>query len=569
MFFSITLYVALAVFVIGLIYKCALWFRYNIGDLARDSGAAGRFGAAVRGVFGAIFSAKLGTLIKTFFVDVIFQWRILKEDALRWVMHMCIYAGFMLLFFMHAMQNFISYPLFSEYAATYNPFMFLRNLFGLMVFVGIAIAIYRRVKYRTMRRTTTGMDKYVIVLLAIVMISGVFLEASKIVSYKRFNEMVEEYSSVAGDEEATKPLQAYWQENYGVVFPAHIEANEELLETGKETNETECMGCHSRPGWAFMSFGVAKVIKPFAVALTNAGVQNFFWYIHFLACFVGLAYLPFSKFFHIFSTPVSLLTNSVMDKRAVAEAEPAQVLTRRAMELDACMHCATCSTRCSVGVIFEQIPNANILPSEKLISLKAMASGKKLSDEELRSIAEGSHICTNCFRCTNVCPAGINLQDLWFSIREDLAQRGYPEPFVRARETVTAEYARKSREAGLLRPNGDELRDGLGLSVQAHTFSNCFECQTCTNVCPVVANYEDPLEVLGLLPHQIMHSLGLGLKDEALSSRMVWDCVTCYMCQEHCPQGVQVTDVLYELKNMGYKIVQGGQTVPGSSSNAA
>ena len=124
MFFSITLYVALAVFVIGLIYKCALWFRYNIGDLARDSGASGRFGATVRGVFSTIFSAKLGTLIKTFFVDVIFQWRILKEDALRWVMHMCIYAGFMLLFFMHALQNYISYPLFSEYAATYNPLCF-------------------------------------------------------------------------------------------------------------------------------------------------------------------------------------------------------------------------------------------------------------------------------------------------------------------------------------------------------------------------------------------------------------------------------------------------------------
>ena len=137
--------------------------------------------------------------------------------------------------------------------------MFLRNLFGLMVFVGIAIAIYRRVKYRTMRRTTAGMDKYVIILLAIVMVSGVFLEASKIVSYKRFNEMVEEYSSVAGDEEATKPLQAYWQENFDVVFPTPIEANDEMLETGKETHESDCMGCHSRPGWAFMSFGVAKV----------------------------------------------------------------------------------------------------------------------------------------------------------------------------------------------------------------------------------------------------------------------------------------------------------------------
>ncbi len=34
---------------------------------------------------------------------------------------------------------------------------------------------------------------------------------------------------------------------------------------------------------------------------------------------------------------------------------------------------------------------------------------------------------------------------------------------------------------------------------------------------------------------------------------MLWDCTTCYLCQEHCPQGVKVTDVLYELKNLAYQ----------------
>jgi heterodisulfide reductase subunit C len=38
-----------------------------------------------------------------------------------------------------------------------------------------------------------------------------------------------------------------------------------------------------------------------------------------------------------------------------------------------------------------------------------------------------------------------------------------------------------------------------------------------------------------------------------MGSGMLWDCVTCYQCQEHCPQGVKVTDVLYELKNQAMK----------------
>jgi heterodisulfide reductase subunit C len=39
----------------------------------------------------------------------------------------------------------------------------------------------------------------------------------------------------------------------------------------------------------------------------------------------------------------------------------------------------------------------------------------------------------------------------------------------------------------------------------------------------------------------------------ACGASMIWDCVTCYQCQEHCPQLVEVTDILYQLKNMAIK----------------
>ena len=54
------------------------------------------------------------------------------------------------------------------------------------------------------------------------------------------------------------------------------------------------------------------------------------------------------------------------------------------------------------------------------------------------------------------------------------------------------------------------------------------------------------------LDDQILNSLmRLELKEAALGSRMVWDCATCYQCQQHCPQGVPVTDLLYELRGKG------------------
>ncbi len=253
------------------------------------------------------------------------------------------------------------------------------------------------------------------------------------------------------------------------------------------------------------------------------------------------------------------------------------------MELDACTHCAMCTSRCSVAVAFEAIPNINILPSEKLASIKALASGKPLKEREIRALQEGVSLCTNCHRCTVVCPVGIDLQNLWIKVRELLLQRGIPElsvlsplsyyrglmksetarrdydkPLIQAREAIAAQCdLMRSKEKVLpLTPANRTLQSGLNLSAQAKTFSACFGCQTCTTVCPVVGNYENPQEALGLLPHQIMHAAGLGLRDLAFGSNMLWDCLTCYQCQEQCPQGVHVTDVLYELKNLAVKYVK-------------
>ncbi|NWF93617.1 MAG: 4Fe-4S dicluster domain-containing protein [Syntrophaceae bacterium] len=253
------------------------------------------------------------------------------------------------------------------------------------------------------------------------------------------------------------------------------------------------------------------------------------------------------------------------------------------MELDACMHCRTCSSQCSVAVAFEGIPNIKILPSEKIASIRALASGDGLTERDLRELQEGAYLCTNCYRCTVVCPAGIDLQKLWFRVREILLQRGtpeflllsplsfyrglmkedmdqrdYEEPLIRAREAMAAgwELIRAKEKALPLTPKDKRFQDKLGLSAQAKTFSVCFGCKTCTTVCPVVANYEDPQTALGLLPHQIMHACGLGIRDLAFGSNMLWDCLTCYQCQEQCPQGVYVTDVLYELKNLAMREVK-------------
>ncbi len=577
MFFDIALYISLIIFGLGTLYKVSTWFRRSIGLPSGDSSAATRVGATLTGILRTVLSAKILTLLRVFLLDVILQLRVLKEDFRRWIMHMLLYGAFMLLLLFHAMDAIVTVPLFPDYASTLNPFMFLRDLLGALVIVGIGIAVYRRIVMKVPRLKTNPMDVYAIVILAMIMLSGVLLEGAKITSHTRFMDMVEEWADT-DDEEELQALESYWVAEYQVVSPTlKGPFDEETLALGAEIHEMSCAACHSPPNSAFAGYLVAKVTKPFALALDRVNAPAILWYIHILACFVGLAYLPFSKMFHILASPISLLANAVMDRKS---ADPANIATRQVMELDACTHCGTCSRRCSVAVAYRQLGNLNVLPSEKMVFLKDYVAQKDLNPDEFKSIQEGVYLCTNCDRCTVVCPVGINLRDLWFNVKEEMIQHGPPVPLVlspfsfyrgieraeidqrvyakpidgpRRAISASCELIGKPEATVSLTKTDRGLKDRANLSSQVGTFAYCYSCENCTTVCPVVENYENPQDVLGMLPHQIMRSLGLGIKDLALGSGMLWDCVTCYQCQEHCPQGVKVTDVLYELKNLALK----------------
>jgi heterodisulfide reductase subunit C len=233
-------------------------------------------------------------------------------------------------------------------------------------------------------------------------------------------------------------------------------------------------------------------------------------------------------------------------------------------------------------MIYEAVGNQFILPSEKMSYLKQWVSGKNPAKAQLQAIGEGVYLCTNCDRCTVRCPSGIRLRELWFSVREELLLKGPPllwvlTPFSFARGVVVKEslkteaYLRPIEKAAeyIAGQPAEDIAGAAPIALNAgaaaprplmpggNTFSHCFSCQSCTTVCPVVANYEDPEPVLGLLPHQIMCSLGLGLTDMASSAKMIWDCLTCYQCQDNCPQQVAVCDLLYQLKNLAVRQAEG------------
>ena len=562
MLFSITFNIALAVCILGTLYRVVRWFTLKVGPDAGQFTVQTRFSQAIAGLFAVLFSRCIFRVIGVFFFRVVFQGHILKKDPWRWLMHFNIFAGILLLVLFHALDDQITVSLFSDYAPSVNPYLFLRNLFAAMVLLGIVIAGYRRLSSRGLKKISTSHDVLALVLLAIILFSGFFLEASQFVSEPIFNEMIEDYGD-PDDSEALAALQSYWAKYHGVVFADAPDLNDpDLVEAGGEVHLESCIDCHAGPAAAFVSNPISKIIKPAGVWANSIRLDLILWQVHYLCCFAMLAYLPFSKFMHLFTSSVSLMVRSLEDNK---ELQPANRITRRVISLDACMNCGQCSLHCSVEPINRVLGNLDILPSHKLDSLKKYVRKGLATDSELSDFNEGSFVCTECYRCTQVCPAGINLQDLWLTSKDDLALRGPSAPYQQVRSGAAFGSPQFSSGRETAAAAGPEPCS-LDYSGSPASFSACIQCGTCTNVCPVVADYQQDPQLLGYLdltPQQIVNSYRLGITERVLNSKMAWDCFMCFKCQEHCPKEIPVAEMMYELRNRGYKGLRQAEAVSG------
>ena len=567
--FQTTLYASLALCALGLIWRVSAWFRVRIGPDARDLTPWRRLAAVLRATASVLFGRGVFRALAALLLDVLLQRRLFAQEKLRWFAHLLILAGFTLLLLMHALAPVTAGMLFPGYQPTLAPYLFLRNLFGAMVLVGVALLLFRRRRRGAgLAQVRQPMDYAFAALLALVLVAGFALEAHKIASPRAFYRMSQQFIGVSNPEEL-KPLRALWASEFGVAFVALAPALDPgLAETGRKLHRDSCASCHTPPASAFVSYPLARMLAPVTDLLDAAAADVWLLYLHVYACFIGLALLPVTRFFHAVAAPVSLLVNAAAPKRerlahALSGADPAigARASRRALALSACVRCGICDLHCSVAPLARYLGNPGLLPAHKLMATGALASGRLLPlgaegdkhwGEALR-IAEGAFLCTDCGRCTSVCPVGLDLEDLWQAGRGDLAARGLSSPAQWVQAQAALAWAESLSPALAQHDFSDPDRSFAPLSAERRSFSRCVQCQTCTNVCPVVAHSVDAEHGVDLTPQKVMNLLRLGLRELTLGSRMVWDCATCYQCQESCPEGVRVTDIMCELRALAVR----------------
>jgi len=76
----------------------------------------------------------------------------------------------------------------------------------------------------------------------------------------------------------------------------------------------------------------------------------------------------------------------------------------------------------------------------------------------------------------------------------------------------------------------------------------CYQCGKCSNGCPVTF-------AMDILPHQIIRMLQLGLTKEVLDSRTPWVCASCETCFTRCPNEIEISKLMDDLKQ---EVLKGG-----------
>lgn len=75
------------------------------------------------------------------------------------------------------------------------------------------------------------------------------------------------------------------------------------------------------------------------------------------------------------------------------------------------------------------------------------------------------------------------------------------------------------------------------------TVSACYQCEKCTNGCPVTFAMDIP-------PHKVIRSVHLGLKDQVLNSDTIWVCASCETCTTRCPNGIDIAHIMDTLRQL-------------------
>ncbi|HTY22365.1 MAG TPA: respiratory nitrate reductase subunit gamma [Desulfomonilaceae bacterium] len=246
--------IAVCIALIGMVATLNFWFKGRVQDEASSVHKKLQLGSEV--VWSKIFSKEAFSIVRTVFFDILLQRRVLANGVSRWFIHSLIYysflARFSLSFFTLLLQKLSPE---GEWTLTLinkdSSFVaMLNDLLGVFILAGVIWAMVRRYITKPDYIVTEEQDTIALVIIGLVTFSGFVLEGIRLLI---------------------------------VQMPQQIAFS------------------------AFAGYFLSRLFS--AVNLDWQTIYGYNWYVHALLWALFIAYLPFGKLKHIFTTPVTLLLN--------------------------------------------------------------------------------------------------------------------------------------------------------------------------------------------------------------------------------------------------------------------
>jgi len=76
----------------------------------------------------------------------------------------------------------------------------------------------------------------------------------------------------------------------------------------------------------------------------------------------------------------------------------------------------------------------------------------------------------------------------------------------------------------------------------------CIQCGRCSSGCPVARLTSEHN------PRRLMEMVIVGFKQEVLPTQLPWYCLSCFTCLDRCPQGGDVGEVMFAIRNLAVNI---------------
>lgn len=188
------------------------------------------------------------------------------------------------------------------------------------------------------------------------------------------------------------------------------------------------------------------------------------WWMHIIVVFAFLAYLPYSKHLHILlAFPNTYFAND--QTRGEMSAMPE----------------ITSEIKSMLGLSTEEVPMDDDIPE---------FGAKDVTDLSWRTIL-GAYTCTECGRCTSVCPANqtgkkLSPRKIMMDIRDRTEEVGLKI------KSGDVSFVKEGAEGPLTKENFDDGKSLFDL-VSREELHACTTCSACVEACPVMINPLEPI----------------------------------------------------------------------------